>query len=107
MFLTPIRKFVLLTVFCLQVYRHKNNGNAVFINVSASFKSARRDSNPKALKKAHKIKEECTLSSNCLQNEDSLNKLYKPIETLKMKQKQDIIIGILFFLFLLAKLYFI
>ncbi len=43
-------------------------------------KSARRDSNPKASEKAHKIKEECALSSNCLQNEDTLNRIYKPTE---------------------------
>lgn len=43
-------------------------------------KSARRDSNPKAPEKAHKIKEECALSSNCLQNEDTLNRIYKPTE---------------------------
>ena len=45
-------------------------------------KSARRDSNPKVPKKAHKIKEERTLSSNCLQNEDSLNRIYKSVKIL-------------------------
>jgi hypothetical protein len=59
--------------------RHKK-GNAVKPTFPLNYQSARRDSNPKAPEKAHKIKEECALSSNCLQNEDTLNRIYKPTE---------------------------
>ena len=62
--------------------------------ISAMVQSPPLKTHPKVPKKVHKIKEERTLSSNCLQNEDSLDRIYKPIDLLK---KQGIVIDILFF----------